>query len=44
METVPPSPVSAADRLLPPLHVTLWAMDLERLAALRGLPPDPWPL
>jgi hypothetical protein len=38
MPTLPPPAVKTADRL------RMWRDELERWAALRGLPPEPWPL
>ena len=52
MDTVTQPPVSSTDRPLPPHpseymtpeRFRQWLAELEYWAALRGLPPEPWPL
>jgi hypothetical protein len=45
MHTVPPTTDKPADRPLRPPNVTpLFLELLEFWAAVRGLPPEPWPL
>lgn len=44
MHTVPPPAVRTADRLPGPNITPLFAELLEYWAAVRGLPPEPWPL
>jgi hypothetical protein len=45
MPTLPPPAVKTADRPLRPPNITPeWAAELEYWAAVRGLPPEPWPL